>query len=226
MSEEENKLNDGTTKEAVESLNNKAEEQKINPLKELLSWLLMVVIMLAAIWFTTRFIIVNARIPSGSMENTIMTGDRLIGTRFTYWFHGPQRGDIALFKWPVDPKTIYIKRVIGLPGDTVTIKQGKVYINDSKEPLNEDYLKEEWVEANDGLTYHVPKDSYFMMGDNRNDSQDSRYWAEVALEDGVAKTEKEAEKYTFVKKDAFIGKAAFRYVGGLKNLTNTAHYDN
>lgn len=193
--------------------------------KEIFSWLLMVVVILAAVWVLTNYIIVNARIPSGSMENTIMTGDRLIGTRFSYWFTGPQRGDIALFHWPVDPKTIYIKRVIGLPGEKVTIRQGKIYINDSETPLKEDYLKEEWTEENDGMTFQVPENCYLMLGDNRNNSQDSRYWADVAIEEGKAKTEAEAQKYTYVRRDQFIGKAAFRYVGGFKNLTDTAHYD-
>ena len=207
MSEEENKLSQETTK-----LNREEKpqvEQKTNWIKEIIQWFMMVIIILAAVWFLTHFIIVNARIPSGSMENTIMTGDRLIGTRFSYWFKGPQRGDIALFHWPVDPDTIYIKRVIGLPGETVEIKQGKIYINGSDKPLKEDYLKETWVEENDGFTFHVPEGCYLMLGDNRNNSQDSRYWAEVALEQGVAKNEKEAEKYTYVKKSAFIGKACF-----------------
>lgn len=224
---EKEQLTEGTTeqKSADGAITEQKVEPKTNWIKELISWFLMVVVILGIVWVLTNFIIVNARIPSGSMENTIMTGDRLIGTRFSYWFKGPERGDIALFYWPVDPKTIYIKRVIGLPGETVTIKEGKIYINDSREPLKEDYLKEEWVEENDGMTFKVPEGCYFMLGDNRNNSQDSRYWAEVAMDYGVAKNEEEAEKYTYVKKSAFIGKAAFRYVGGFKNLTNTAHYD-
>ncbi|MGN0242042.1 MAG: signal peptidase I, partial [Candidatus Weimeria sp.] len=201
-----------------------AVEEKTNWVKEVISWFVMVAVILAAIWFLTNFIIVNARIPSGSMENTIMTGDRLIGERFAYWFSDPKRGDIVLFHWPVEPDTIYIKRVIGLPGETVTIKGGKIYINDSKTPLKEDYLKEEWTVDNDGYTFHVPKDSYLMLGDNRNNSADSRDWAEEALEYGVAKTDEQAQKYTYVKKSAIIGKAWFRYFGGFKNLTNTAHY--
>lgn len=211
-------------KNAVNSKQGEAVEEKINWGKEIVSWFIMVAAILAAIWFLTNFIIVNARIPSGSMENTIMTGDRLIGERFAYWFSNPKRGDIVLFHWPVEPDTIYIKRVIGLPGETVTIKEGKIYINNSKTPLKEDYLKEEWTVENDGYTFHVPKDSYLMLGDNRNNSADSRDWADEALEDGVAKTEEQADKYTYVKKSAIIGKAWFRYIGGFKNLTNTAHY--
>jgi signal peptidase I len=224
-SKEDSRLEESTNAEtAGNAEKGEAVEEKTNWGKEILSWFIMVAAILAAIWFLTNFIIVNARIPSGSMENTIMTGDRLIGERFAYWFSNPKRGDIVLFHWPVEPDTIYIKRVIGLPGETVTIKEGKIYINNSKTPLKEDYLKEEWTVENDGYTFHVPKDSYLMLGDNRNNSADSRYWAEEALEDGVAKTEEQADKYTYVKKSAIIGKAWFRYVGGFKNLTNTAHY--
>lgn len=225
MSEEENIDTGENGFWSNENKKNRKPEKQPGVAGEILSWLAMVAIILAIIWALTHFVIVNARIPSGSMENTIMTGDRLIGTRFTYWFDGPKRGDIVLFHWPVEPDTIYIKRCIGLPGETVTIKQGKIYINDSKTPLNEDYLKEEWVTENDGYVFHVPKDCYLMLGDNRNNSQDSRYWAQVALDEGVAKDEKDAQKYTYVKKSQIMARAWFRYKGGFKVLTNTAHYN-
>lgn len=228
MSEDRNKLNqEQTSDEKTENdIDNEKVEPKTNVFKELMSWVMMVVIVLAIVWFLTNYIIVNASIPSGSMENTIMTGDRLIGQRFAYWFNDPKRGDIVLFHWPVEPKTIYIKRVIGLPGETVTIKKGRIYINDSTTPLKEDYLKEKWVNENDGFTFHVPNDSYLMLGDNRNNSADSRDWAEEAVEKGVTNSTKKAKKLTYVKKNQIIAKAWFRYVGGFKNLTNTADYDN
>ena len=105
-----------------------------------------------------------------------MPGDRLLGLRLTYLFSDPQRGDIVVFKYPVDESVNYIKRIIGLPGETVEIRDSKVYINGSETPLEEDYLKEEWVDVNDGFTFQVPEDCYLMMGDNRNDSSDARYW--------------------------------------------------
>lgn len=193
-------------------------------LKEFISWVEMFVIILATVWVITNYIIVNAKIPSGSMENTIMTGDRLIGTRFSYWFSNPERGDIILFHYPVNEKKIYIKRVIGLPGETVEIRDAKVYINGKEKPLNEDYLPEEWTIANDGYTFKVPKDSYFVMGDNRNCSEDARYWAEIALSTGLATDKKDADKYTYVKKDKILGKAQFRYFPNLKALGDTADY--
>ena len=140
-----------------------------------------------------NFILLNAKVPSGSMENTIMTGDRLFGFRLSYLMEDPKRGDIVIFKYPDNESINYIKRIIGLPGETVTIKDSKVYINNSATPLKEDYLKEEWVIANDGMQFQVPEGCYFMMGDNRNNSKDSRYWTN-----------------TYVARDKILAKAIFR----------------
>lgn len=192
------------------------DEKKQALRKEAFSWIRMFVIVIVAVLILTNFIIINARVPSGSMENTIMTKDRLIGFRFAYWFNEPERGDIILFEYPVDESQIYIKRVIGLPGETVEIKEGKVYIDGT--PLEEDYLKEEWVVNNDGYVFEVPEGCYFAMGDNRNNSEDGRRWADLALEDGVAATEEEAAQYSFVKFDEIKGKAIFTYYSSFRIL--------
>lgn len=105
---------------------------------------------------------------------------------------GPERGDIIIFKFPDDESQNYVKRVIGCPGDTVKIEGGKVYVNG--ELLEEDYLKETWTVATGPYTFEVPEDSYFVMGDNRNNSYDGRYWTN-----------------TYVKKSKILGKAIFRY---------------
>lgn len=159
---------------------------------EITSWIKCIILAVILAVFVSEFLIVNSRIPSGSMENTIMTGDKLIALRTAYWFHEPERGDIVVFEYPDDPEELFIKRIIGLPGEKVEIIDGKVYINDSKEPLEEDYIKEE-MEGSFG-PYDVPEGCYFMMGDNRNDSLDSRFWN---------------DKY--VKKDAILGKAKLQY---------------
>ena len=186
-------------------------EEKTSTAKELLQWLIAIVIAVVIALFVDNFLIVNAQIPSGSMENTIMTHDRLIGFRFAYWFDEPQRGDIILFEYPVDEKQIYIKRVIGLPGETVEIRNGHVYIDGSEEPLEENYLKETWTWENDGYTFKVPEGCYFVLGDNRNDSEDGRFWANIAIKEGLASTPEEAEQYSFVQKDQIKGKAIFKY---------------
>lgn len=192
------------------------DEKRLALRKEIFSWIRMFVIVVAAVLVLTNFIIINATVPSGSMENTIMTKDRLIGFRFSYWFAKPERGDIILFEYPVDESQIYIKRVIGLPGETVEIKEGTVYIDGT--PLEENYLKEEWVINNDGYFFEVPEDCYFVMGDNRNNSEDARRWAQIALEKGVAETPEEAERYSFVQFDEIKGKAIFTYFSSIRML--------
>ena len=198
-------------KKEQETENNKTEEKKGDMRKEVVSWVRMFVIVIAVVFVLTQFVIINVRVPSGSMENTIMTKDRLIGFRFSYWFDEPQRGDIILFSYPVDEKQTYIKRVIGLPGETIEIRDGKIYIAGSSEPLEEDYLKETWTWENDGYTFKVPEGCYFVLGDNRNDSEDGRFWAQIALNEGKASTPVEAEPYSYVKKDEIKGKAIFKY---------------
>ena len=207
-------------KKEQETENNKTEEKKGDMRKEVVSWVRMFVIVIAVVFVLTQFVIINVRVPSGSMENTIMTKDRLIGFRFSYWFDEPQRGDIILFSYPVDEKQTYIKRVIGLPGETVEIRDGKIYIDGSTEPLEEDYLKETWTWENDGYTFEVPEGCYFVLGDNRNDSEDGRFWAQLALSEGKASTPEEAEQYSYVKKDEIKGKAIFKYYSKFAILTN------
>lgn len=143
--------------------------------REILSWVEVVLISLALAWFLGNFVIMNAYIPSASMENTLTEGDRVLGFRLSYVFGKPSRGDVIMFRYPDDESRDFIKRIIGLPGETVTIRDGKVYINDSKEPLDEAYLKEEPLAEDDG-PFEVPEGCYFVMGDNRNNSLDSRYW--------------------------------------------------
>ena len=172
----------------------KEERNSTSVIGELISWILTIVAAVAIALILNRFVLINAEIPSGSMENTIMTGDKLIGFRLSYLFKEPQRGDIVIFQYPDDETQKYVKRVIGCPGDTVVIEKGKIYINGATEPLEEDYLKEDWVVATGPYTFEVPKNSYFVMGDNRNDSWDARYWTN-----------------TYVTKDKILGKAIFRY---------------
>lgn len=121
----------------------KSKKKKTSWKSEVSSWILCIAVTLLLTWLITNFVIINANIPSGSMENTIMTNDKLIALRTAYWFHDPERGDIIIFEYPDDEQEWYIKRVIALPGETIEIKDGKVYINGSDTPLNEPYLKEE-----------------------------------------------------------------------------------
>lgn len=168
--------------------------QEVSAVKEVFSWILTIVLAVVAALFIKNYIIINANIPSGSMENTIMTGDRLFGYRLAYKKDAPKRGDIIIFKYPDDETENYVKRVIGLPGETVVVEDAKIYINGSAVPFEENYLKEDWTVAKGPYTFEVPKDSYLVMGDNRNNSYDARYW-----------------ENTYVKRDKILGKAVLRY---------------
>ncbi len=159
---------------------------------ELIQWSIVIISAVVLAVLINSFVIVNAQIPSGSMENTIMTGDRVFGNRLAYAFSNPKRFDIIIFRYPDDESQLFIKRIIGLPGETVEIRDGNIYLNGSDEPLEDVAIKEP-MEGSFG-PYTVPKGSYFVMGDNRNNSRDSRYW-----------------EHTFVSMDEILGKAVFRY---------------
>lgn len=160
--------------------------------RELMSWILTVVVAIVLALILNRFVLINAEIPSGSMENTIMTGDKIIGFRLSYLFSDPKRGDIIIFRNPDNESENYVKRVIGLPGETVIIDNACVYVDG--ELLTEDYLKEDWTLATGPYLFEVPEDAYLVMGDNRNNSYDARYW-----------------NHTYVESDKILGKALFCY---------------
>ena len=147
---------------------------------------------IVAALFIKYCLIINADVPTGSMENTIMPGDRLIGNRLAYLKEGPQRGDIVVFHYPDNEKELFVKRVIGLPGESVHIEDAKVYIDGVE--LEEPYLKEEWTIATGTYDFEVPEDCYLMLGDNRNNSKDARYW-----------------ENKYVNIDKILGKALFIY---------------
>ena len=160
-------------------------ERKI--LKEILTNIGIIVLALAFGFFLNKYMIANAQVPTSSMETTVMAGDRILVNRLSYIFGEPQRGDIVTFIYPDDGKTLYLKRIIGLPGETISGKEGVIYIDG--EPLKDDFTEE--VSYDNFGPYTVPKGSYFMMGDNRTDSWDSRYWTHkfVKLEDIIGKAE-------------------------------------
>jgi signal peptidase I len=119
-------------------------------------------------------------VDGASMTPTFDTGDYLIVDELTYHFSTPERGSVLVFKYPKDPKKSFIKRVIGLPRETVSISNGKVTIINSEHPegivLNEPYVK---LTKNDTLSYTLNEGEYFVMGDNRLGSADSRIWGPV-----------------------------------------------
>lgn len=177
----------------------KPPQKPFNLKKEIFDWIMVIVAAAAIAFFLNTCIIANSWIPSGSMEPTIMTGDRIVGSRLSYRFGGaPKRGDVVIFDHETGPgkqETHLVKRVIGLPGETVDIKDNHVYIDGTQ--LKEPYLKEPMV--SDNFQFKVPEGCYLMLGDNRNFSADARFWPNP-----------------YVPKKKLIAKVLFRYYPGIR----------
>ena len=180
----------------------------MNIWKEVWEYIKMFLIVILIVFVIDEVVFINARIPSGSMENTIMTKDRIFGFRMAYginldffnkdvWtvkMRDPKRMDIVIFRYPDDESELFIKRIIGLPGETLEIHNGKVFIDGVLHEECNAYIKEEWRYGTEFGPVEIPENSFFMMGDNRNNSRDSRFWTN-----------------TFVTFDQIVGKAMVRY---------------
>jgi signal peptidase I len=164
--------------------------------------IVVVVAVLVAV-LLRAFVVQTFFIPSGSMEPTLQIGDRILVNKLSYHLHGVDRGDIVVFSRPPAENcggpevNDLVKRVIGLPGDVISVSGGYVYIDGKR-------LDESWLPTSEqGMTvagppgnssnlaqaYRIPADNYFVMGDNRTDSCDSRYWGPIARSLIVGKVE-------------------------------------
>ncbi len=145
-----------------------------NVLKEILSTSLYILFVLCAVYLVIHFVGQRTQVQGSSMEPKLSSGDNLIVDKISYRFHDPERFDIVVFPFRYEENTFYIKRVIGLPGETLKIdEEGNILING--EILEEEYGKETIL--NPGRAYEeitLADDEYFLMGDNRNNSSDSR----------------------------------------------------
>jgi len=144
-------------------------QEKLPFWREILESVVLAVILTVVIrlWLFEPFYI-----PTPSMEPTLYPHDRILVNKLSYRLHPPERGDVVVFQFPLDPRRDFIKRVIAFEGETVEIRQGYVYINGRR--LEEPYIAEAAVA--DFGPVKVPEDHLFVMGDNRNNSEDSRVW--------------------------------------------------
>ena len=175
---------------------NEENKKQKSKLREVIDFLLPIVIAVILALLLKTLVFANVVVPSGSMLSTIEIGDRIVASRLAYITNDPQRYDVVIFKYPDDERQNYVKRIIGLPGETVEVVNGVVYVTktDGKTvQLDDSFVTKETPTGNYG-PYTVPADSYFMMGDNRNHSEDSRFW-----------------QNKFVKKNKIVGKVEFRY---------------
>ena len=166
--------------------------QKVDMKKEILSWVFYIAFVLVLTWVIITFVGQRTRVDGRSMMNTLHDGDNLIVEKLSYRFSDPKRFDIIVFP-PTGKKEYYIKRIIGLPGETVQVVDGYVYINGSRleSDIYGNELMDDPMAASQPIT--LGEDEYFVLGDNRNHSQDSR-------DPSVGE----------VKKDTIMGKAWVR----------------
>jgi signal peptidase I len=134
-------------------------------------WIISIGIALVLAMFIRWFIVELYVVDGPSMQPTLVTGERVVVNKFIYRFKPPQHGDVIVFIYPSDHSRDFIKRVIAVPGDTIEINDGRVFINDQLQ--NETFIKEKFSSIYPKTT--VPPQSIFVMGDNRNNSEDSRY---------------------------------------------------
>jgi signal peptidase I len=146
---------------------------------QVLGQFLLILFLAFGVVFAIRSYIAQPFIVSGpSMESALTSGDYLIIDRLTYRFAKPQRGDVVVFHYPLDTSTYLIKRIVGLPGDVIAIRNGEVLLlggpGETNERLNEPYVSKSWHDDLPATT--LSPQEYFLMGDNRTSSSDSRVW--------------------------------------------------
>ena len=144
--------------------------------------ILETLVLSVVLFVSINIISARIRVDGASMEPTLFSGEYVVVSRLSYRLGSPHRGDIIVFHFPRDPKEEYIKRVIGLPGDEVEVRNDTVYING--QPLDESYLK---VKTNYIGSWIIPEGQLFVLGDNRNNSSDSHDWGTVPMDYVVGK---------------------------------------
>lgn len=182
----------------------KKEEKEVNIVKDLLFLCLYILIVIGICWAVLTYVGQRTEVSGESMSNTLHSGDTLWIDKLEYEFGSPKRFDVVVFPYGDDEDTFYIKRIIGMPGETVYIdEEGTIYIND--EPLEGDkYGREVIAEDKRGIASEeitLGEDEYFVLGDNRNNSRDSRV----------------SDVGNIHKKD-IIGRAVFRFTGGFGKI--------
>ncbi len=142
--------------------------------------------------FIRTFLLGPYKIPTGSMRPTFLEGDRIFVDKVSYRFHKPERGDIIVFRYPKDPKKDFVKRLAGLPGDRIEIRDGKLIVNGNaleQPPFSDHYYynRDDWDFGKTKEVITVPEQSYFALGDNSAQSSDSRNWGFVPAKNMVGK---------------------------------------
>jgi signal peptidase I len=155
-----------------------ADQPRVSTGSSLLRELAEVVVLAVILYFGISFAVQTVHVEGLSMFATLDDNDYLIADKIAYRLHAPQRGDIVILRPPTDNSKDFIKRVIALPGEQLIVRDGAVFINGHH--LNEPYLPEQWTVFNNLSVTTIPPNQYFVMGDNRNRSQDSRTFGPIS----------------------------------------------
>src|SRR6266446_1866362 len=155
-----------------------ANQSRASTGSSLLRELAEVVVLAIILYFGISFAVQTVHVEGLSMFATLDDNDYLIADKVAYRLHAPQRGDIVILRPPTDNSKDFIKRVIALPGEQLIVRDGAVFINGHH--LNEPYLPEQWTVFNNLSVTKIPPNQYFVMGDNRNRSQDSRTFGPIS----------------------------------------------
>lgn len=154
--------------------------EKSKPLHHIGLWVRDLVVSIAVAAFIIIFLYQPVKVEGTSMAPGLNNEERIFINKFVYRFESIGRGDVVVFHYPRDPQKSYIKRVIGVPGDRVRIEDGRVYVNDRE--LTESYVPDQYQDFRSYPETFVPERSYFVLGDHRNLSNDSRDFGPVAQE--------------------------------------------
>ena len=164
--------------------------------REVREWIQSILVALVLTLIIRTYAVQAFKIPSGSMRPTLLEGDKLFVNKYVYRFEKPKRGDIIVFKYPVDPKKDFIKRLVGFGGENVEIRSGKIYVEgkglEDPDSFGKFYYYNHDPYGGPGDRIRVPEDAYYVLGDNSANSTDSRFWG-------------------FVPKKNVLGKAVFRW---------------
>ena len=144
--------------------------------------LLQTVVVAALLFFAVNLVTARIRVEGSSMEPTLHDGELVVVSRLAYRWETPTRGDIVVFRFPLDPNRRFIKRIIGLPGDAIAVHDGKVWVNGT--PLDEPYIAAPPRYSGD---WQIRADEVFVLGDNRNNSSDSQNWGALPLREVIGK---------------------------------------
>jgi signal peptidase I len=176
--------------QSVSEPESRPQTQRFRLALELRSWSRDILIALAIAIFIVIFVVQPVKVEGTSMQPHLSDQDRIFVNRFIYRFTGVHRGDVVVFGYPKDRNKSFIKRVLGIPGDEVEIREGVVYVNGAR--IQEPYLSPKYRDFRSFPKVAVPRGQYFVLGDHRNSSNDSRHWG-------------------FVAQDLIYGKAVFSY---------------